>query len=136
MFVSNQELTVLISADTYNSTQELAGVDLSNYEGNLLLHINAAVSTAGTAINFALQHNTAAAAADAGWEDVPAAFITDQVTGSPVALSALTGAAGTKKAQTAEISRSKIKRYLRLRVTFTGGSAGEIFAGVVGQKKY
>lgn len=132
--IDNREVKVLVSADTYSAALNLAGTDISNFEGNFLLHFNATIATAGT-LTPTLQHNSVAAAGDAGWAAVPAAVIVNPETGEEQALTSVSGAAGTNTAQTRSIVRQRVKRYVRLALAVPAGT-GEVAAFIVGQKKY
>lgn len=127
----NQQVLFSIGADSYSASTAVAGTDISNIVGNLVVFASAGVGTAGT-LAFTVQHNDVATGNDADWANVPAAALVS-ATGEADTFDAITDTASN---QSLHLVRERLKRYVR--VTATIGSSGvyEICAGFVGLKRY
>ena len=100
---------VLISASTGASSTAL---DTSDYAGNILLAVFARTGgTAAATVTVEHSHD------NSSWATVPAAAITNPVTG---AATAFTGWSTAVYSQSLAVDKTRIRRYLRVTISGTG----------------
>ena len=108
--ISNLDVLTSIAADSYAADVTPTGTDIAGYHGDILAHINVGVASSGD-VAFTVQHNDVATSGDGGWASVPAAALVNKLTG---AAATFTNVTTTASAQTLELKRDRLKRYIRI----------------------
>lgn len=134
----NQTTSVLLAVpdERTDSVTDLAGIDVSAYEGNMAVDAMFEAIGTGTTktVTITIQHNDVAAGADGGWANVLADALIDPATGEPATFPVV----GTSAYhQRLALVKQLVKRYVR--VVLTCGSADVVHLGAVlltAQKKY
>lgn len=107
------------------------GVDISDLEGPIFVHVQAPVASTGDTIDFTVEHsedNTTFAA-------VAAATLVNPATGAADTFTQVTAAVAVD--ETLALLRDVLKRYVRVVATTAGSSISVVFAAeVIGQPKY
>jgi hypothetical protein len=111
-------LTPLAVVLALTATTNGAAVDVSEYQGICLLHLNAGAANAGT-VTTKIQHSEDGST---NWEDVTGA--------------AFTAVATTASAQTLKINADKLRKYVRVVDTFVTATSISRSVTLAGKKQY
>jgi hypothetical protein len=106
------------------------GVDLANYVGPVLIHVNAPVASASDTINFTVEHSED----NSSYSAVPASELVNPDTGAAATFTQVTAAAAVN--ETLALKRERLKRYIRVVATTAGSGIDVTFAAyVIGEKR-
>lgn len=116
-----------LGATAYNGS----AIDISVYQGPLLVKVNAPATTVGT-VTFTVEES---ADGSSSWAAIDAADLIDPDTGAASTFTVATTAVAND--ETLAIRRENVKRYLRVVATTAGGSVDVVFSGhIAGLKQY
>lgn len=108
------------------------GVDIGEYEGPILVHVNAPVASASDTITFTVEHSESLST---GYSAVPAAVLVNPDTGEADTFTVVTDAVAVN--ESLALKRERLKRYVRVVATTAGSSISVVFAAyIIAQKKY
>lgn len=108
------------------------GVDIGEYEGNILVMVNAPVASASDTVTFTVEHSESLST---GYGAVPAAVLVNPDTGEADTFTVVTDAIPVF--ETLALKRERLKRYVRVVATTAGGTISVSFAAfIIAQKKY
>lgn len=127
--VGENEITaqVVASATTINGSW----IDISKYEGNLLVVINSAAASASDTLDFALVENTTTSGSGTA---VPADALFNVTTGENATFTQVTDAGASF--QVVAVNLERVARYIRVNATSAGSGVSIAFSvSVIGAKK-
>lgn len=127
------EAKAMLTAQAVTSTTAVNGtaIDMSAYEGNALIVVNAGAASTGDTLGFAVQESVD----NSTWAAVPADALFNVATGANATLSDVTDAGASF--QTVGLRKERVARYVRLVATATGTSISIVVgAQLIGAKKY
>lgn len=129
------ENTIIGQSITGTTPIEGTGIDTSNYEGTLLIHVSSQAPSASDTLTITVEDSDVQADGS-DWAAATAAALFDPATGDTDTFDVITDAAASH--QTLALRLAYCKRYVRVVVTAAGSGITIPFNGafLVGHKKY